>query len=96
MQADDIAARSKACTDAGKPEINVQVFTLQSDVTTALTSGKVDAMLADSPVVAYAIQQTGGESLSRSATSTTRRRTASWCRSTSSRSPRPCRRPCRP
>lgn len=61
VQADDIAARSKACTDAGKPEINVQVFTLQSDVTTALTSGKVDAMLADSPVVAYAIQQTGGK-----------------------------------
>jgi len=59
VQVPDIEARSKACTDAGKAAINVQQFTLQSDVTTALTSGKVDAMLADSPVIAYAITQTG-------------------------------------
>jgi polar amino acid transport system substrate-binding protein len=59
VQVPDIEARSQACVDAGKPAIDIQQFTLQSDATTALTSGKVDAMLADSPVIAYAITQTG-------------------------------------
>lgn len=59
VQVDDIEARNEACTAAGSDSIDIQQFTLQSDVTTALTSGKIDAMLADSPVVAYAITQTG-------------------------------------
>lgn len=59
VQVDDIEAKSKACTDAGKSAIDIQQFQAQSDATTALASGRVDAMLADSPVVAYAIQQTG-------------------------------------
>lgn len=58
VQADDIAARSKTCTDAGKAAIKVDIYTLQSDATTAVATGKDDAMLADSPVIAYAIQQT--------------------------------------
>lgn len=59
VQVDDIEARNEACTAAGSEAIDIQQFGLQSDVTTALTSGKIDAMLADSPVVAYAITQTG-------------------------------------
>jgi polar amino acid transport system substrate-binding protein len=58
VQADDIAARSKTCTDAGKAAIKVDTYQLQSDATTAVATGKDDAMLADSPVIAYAIQQT--------------------------------------
>lgn len=61
VQVDDITARSAACTKAGKPAINIQQYNLQSDVTTAVVSGKVDAMLADSPVIEYAVQQTGGK-----------------------------------
>lgn len=61
VQVEDIEARNAACTAAGKPAINIQQFTAQSDNTTALTSGKVDAMLADSPVIAYAISQTAGK-----------------------------------
>ncbi len=61
VQVDDITARSAACTKAGKPAIDIQQYNLQSDVTTAVVSGKVDAMLADSPVVDYAVQQTGGK-----------------------------------
>jgi polar amino acid transport system substrate-binding protein len=61
VQVDDITARSKACTDAGKGEITIQQYALQSDATTAVTTGKADAMLADSPVVAYAIAQTSGK-----------------------------------
>lgn len=59
VQVDDIEARNEECTAAGKPEISIQQYGLQSEATTAVVSGKADAMLADSPVVAYAIQQSG-------------------------------------
>lgn len=61
VQVDDLAARSATCKKANKPAIKVQSYEKQGDVTTALVSGKVDAMLADSPVTAYAIQQTSGK-----------------------------------
>jgi polar amino acid transport system substrate-binding protein len=61
VQVDDITARSKACTASGKPEITIEQYTLQTDATTAVVSGKDDAMLADSPVVDYAVKQTGGQ-----------------------------------
>jgi polar amino acid transport system substrate-binding protein len=61
VQADDVAARSKKCTDAGKPAITIEPYTLQNDVTSAVVTGKDDAELADSPVIAYAIKQTGGK-----------------------------------
>jgi polar amino acid transport system substrate-binding protein len=59
VQVDDITARSEACTDAGEPAITIEQYQLQSDATAAVVSGKDDAMLADSPVVAYAVTQTG-------------------------------------
>jgi polar amino acid transport system substrate-binding protein len=59
VQVDDITARSKACTDAGKDAITIEQYQLQSDATAAVVSGKDDAMLADSPVAGYAITQTG-------------------------------------
>ncbi|MGC5031873.1 ABC transporter substrate-binding protein [Micromonospora sp. DT229] len=61
VQLDDITARSKACTDAGKPEINIDQYQAQSDATAAVVSGKNDAMLADSPVGAYAVKQSNGQ-----------------------------------
>ena len=61
VQADDVAARSKKCMAAGKPAITIEPYTLQSDVTSAVVSGKDDAELADSPVIAYAIKQTNGK-----------------------------------
>jgi polar amino acid transport system substrate-binding protein len=59
VQVDDLAARSKKCTDAGKPAINPIVQQGQNQVTADLVSGKTVAMLADSPVGLYAVQQTG-------------------------------------
>ena len=59
VQVDDIEKRNEDCKSAGKPEINIQQYGLQSEAPTAVVSGKADAMLADSPVVAYAIQQSG-------------------------------------
>jgi polar amino acid transport system substrate-binding protein len=61
VQVDDVTARSKKCTAAGKPAISLEQFTLQSDVTSAVVTGKDDAELADSPVIAYAIKQTAGK-----------------------------------
>ena len=61
VQLDDVTARSKKCTAAGKPAITIEPYTLQSDVTSAVVTGKDDAELADSPVIAYAIKQTNGK-----------------------------------
>jgi polar amino acid transport system substrate-binding protein len=61
VQVDDITARSKACTTAGKPAIHIDQFQAQSDATNAVVTGKDDAMLADSPVSAYAVQKTNGK-----------------------------------
>ena len=61
VQVDDLTARSKKCTDAGKPAITQVVETDQSKAAADVISGKSDAMLADSPVTAYAIQQSGGQ-----------------------------------
>jgi polar amino acid transport system substrate-binding protein len=60
-QADDITARSEACTAAGNPEITIDQYEGQDEVTAAVVSGKDDAELADSPIVAYAVQQTNGQ-----------------------------------
>lgn len=61
VQLDDITARSKKCTDAGKPAIKIDQYQAQSDATAAVVSGKDDAMLADSPVGAYAVKQSNGQ-----------------------------------
>ena len=61
MQADeDLPARQKTCTDAGKPEINVLVDADQAKVTAAVQSGKADAMLVDLPPAIAAVDSTGG------------------------------------
>ena len=61
VQADvDLPARQKACTDAGKPEINVLVDADQAKVTASVQSGKADAMLVDLPPAIAAVESTGG------------------------------------
>src|SRR5262249_1158930 len=58
VQVDDLTARSKKCTDSGKPAIVPEQYQAQSDATAAVLSGKAEAMLPDSPVCAYAVKQT--------------------------------------
>ncbi|MDF2748101.1 MAG: transporter substrate-binding protein [Propionibacteriaceae bacterium] len=55
---DDLPARNKKC---GGDEIKVLRYSGQDQATNAVVTGKADAMLADSPVVAYAVKQTGGK-----------------------------------
>ncbi|NYE95488.1 polar amino acid transport system substrate-binding protein [Psychromicrobium silvestre] len=59
VEEEDVTARSKKCTDAGKAAINIVSLAKQAEVTTRLTGGAIDAMSADSPVTRYAISQTG-------------------------------------
>jgi polar amino acid transport system substrate-binding protein len=58
---DDLAARSKKCTDAGKKAISVDRYDGQDEATAAVVSGKDLAVLADSPIVAYAVSKTDGK-----------------------------------
>ena len=52
-----------ACRKAGKPVIpgNGDQFDAQTDATSALVSKRDQAMMADSPVVDYAVAQSGGQ-----------------------------------
>jgi polar amino acid transport system substrate-binding protein len=61
VQVDDLTKRSKACTDASKPAIKIDQYASQADATSAVVTGKDDAVLADSPVMAYAVEQTAGK-----------------------------------
>jgi polar amino acid transport system substrate-binding protein len=58
---DDLPKRDEACTEAGNPAITVDRYQRQDQATAAVVSGKDDAMLADSPVLAYAVKQTNGQ-----------------------------------
>jgi polar amino acid transport system substrate-binding protein len=61
VQVDDITARSEECEAAGEDPITIDQYDAQSDATAAVVSGKDDAGLADSPVMAYAVEQTNGQ-----------------------------------
>jgi polar amino acid transport system substrate-binding protein len=58
---EDLPKRDEACKAAGKPAITVDRYQRQDQATAAVVSGKDDAMLADSPVAAYAVEQTNGQ-----------------------------------
>jgi polar amino acid transport system substrate-binding protein len=55
---EDLPKRQEAC---GGQQITVDRYQRQDQATAAVVSGKDDAMLADSPVLAYAVQQTNGQ-----------------------------------
>ncbi|WP_214103019.1 ABC transporter substrate-binding protein [Acrocarpospora catenulata] len=61
VQVQDVAVRSAACQQAGKPAIQTVVRKQQTEVNADLVAGKTDAMLADSPIVGYVVKQTGGK-----------------------------------
>lgn len=57
----EVPAKSKQCTDAGKPPISILKFDGQDAVANAVVLGQADAMSADSPVTSYAIKQSNGK-----------------------------------
>jgi polar amino acid transport system substrate-binding protein len=61
QETDELPAKSKACVNAGKPEIEMIKFDGQDAATNAVVLGQADAMSADSPVTAWAIKQSNGK-----------------------------------
>lgn len=57
VQVEDLNARSKACTDAGKKAITINQYQSQQDAAASVVSGKNAGMLADSDPIRYAVLQ---------------------------------------
>ncbi|WP_427129535.1 ABC transporter substrate-binding protein [Pseudarthrobacter sp. S9] len=57
----DVAGRNKKCAADGKQPINIVTLKTQTDVTTRLVNGSIDAMASDSPIIGYALAQTNGQ-----------------------------------
>jgi polar amino acid transport system substrate-binding protein len=60
-QADDATAQDKKCKADGKAGVNVLVFPDQNGANLALSSGRGDVGMADSPVAAYQVKQSKGQ-----------------------------------
>jgi len=56
----DAQGQSKKCTSAGKPKVSVLVFPTQTAANLALSSGRAEISMADSPVAAYQVKQSHG------------------------------------
>lgn len=61
QQEADLPPKVAACKKAGTPMRDPLVYEGQDQATAAVASGKADAMLADSPVIAYAVKQSKGK-----------------------------------
>jgi polar amino acid transport system substrate-binding protein len=61
IQDEELTDAAKDCEDDGEEPIDVVRYESQADVTTNLVGGKLQAMYADSPITAYAVEQTSGE-----------------------------------
>ncbi|GAA1137102.1 ABC transporter substrate-binding protein [Ornithinicoccus hortensis] len=58
QEEDDLPVRQEAC---GDNPFTVQSYEGQDEATSALVTGKAQAMLADSPIIGYAVSQTNGQ-----------------------------------
>jgi polar amino acid transport system substrate-binding protein len=61
IQADDIATQDAKCKSEGKPGVTGVILPDQNGVNLALSSGRADAAMADSPVAAYIVQKSNGQ-----------------------------------
>ncbi len=60
-QAADAAAQNGKCKKAGKPGVGVRVYPDQSSANLAVSSGRQQVGMADSPVAAYIVKKSGGQ-----------------------------------
>lgn len=58
---DTMVALSKSCRASGRQTITIRSTDNQEQATALLADGKVDAMLADSPAVTYAVNRSAGK-----------------------------------
>jgi polar amino acid transport system substrate-binding protein len=60
-QQSDATAQSKKCTAAGKKPVTVSVFPDQNGANLAISSGRAQVGMADSPVADYQVKQSNGQ-----------------------------------
>jgi polar amino acid transport system substrate-binding protein len=60
-QADAATAQDAKCKQAGKAGVTVSVYTDQSQANLAISSGRAEVGMADSPVAAYIVQKSNGK-----------------------------------
>jgi polar amino acid transport system substrate-binding protein len=60
VQADDATAQSKKCTAGGRPAVDVLTFPDQNGANLALSSGRAEVGMADSPPAAWLTKKSGG------------------------------------
>ncbi|HTA32672.1 MAG TPA: ABC transporter substrate-binding protein [Solirubrobacteraceae bacterium] len=60
VEQEEAEAQSKKCSKEGKKSVTVLIFTGQNAVNLAVSSGRAELGMADSPVVAYQIKQSDG------------------------------------
>jgi polar amino acid transport system substrate-binding protein len=60
-QADDATAQNTKCKTAGKSGVKVSVFPDQNAANLAISSGRAQVGMADSPVAAYIVKQSNGQ-----------------------------------
>ena len=56
----DAQAQASKCKSAGKSGVSLEIFNDQNAVNLALSSGRADVAMADSPVAAYQVKKSGG------------------------------------
>jgi polar amino acid transport system substrate-binding protein len=61
VEQEEAEAQSKKCTKEGKKSVTVLSFPGQNAVNLAVSSGRAEVGMADSPVVAYQIKQSNGQ-----------------------------------
>ena len=60
-QASDATAQDKKCKQQGKPGVKLSVYPDQNDANLALSSGRAEVGMADSPPAAYTVEQSNGQ-----------------------------------
>lgn len=60
-QASDATAQDEKCKAQGKPGVNVSVFPDQNGANLALSSGRAEVGMADSPVAEYQVKKSNGQ-----------------------------------
>jgi polar amino acid transport system substrate-binding protein len=60
-QGDDATAQSRKCKAAGRPAVKVSTFPDQNGANLSISSGRAQIGMADSPVAAYQVKQSGGQ-----------------------------------
>jgi polar amino acid transport system substrate-binding protein len=60
VEQEEAQAQNKKCTGEGKKGVTVLIFTGQNAVNLAVSGGRAEVGMADSPVVAYQIKQSNG------------------------------------